>query len=289
MVGTAPFDRFSRLYMQLGPHASDSARARARLGRFLWDIHNEVPSPSFNFLTTVANSIHRELGVEVEYKYASYDVPGFLAKCELRDFLDAITLVYQVVAGSQWTKGNASDYLGFIGRVFTEENLSYRVDARGVVHFRVDQEYESNVASAIAVLEDRRFAAAKSEFEHAREDMNKPTPDAIDATRALFAAAESVFKILTASNASLDAGEVKKTLGPFVDRCMSGRDTIAKGAAATLAVGFADWVNACHPYRHGHNQPDAPAPPLELAIAFMSIGAGYVRWLATLDATRGKQ
>jgi len=266
------------LYIQMGAPLPDSARARMRIYGQWSEMASSVERGDLN--RDLAQQIRRELGVPVPSTQWGYDFHEFFTKCAVRDFLDSITQAYAVLESRPSMR---SEFVSFAQRVMEEENLTYAVDRKGVVHHRVDAEHEHNIASAIATLGSTKYKAVSDAFERARDDLAKAQPDTLDALRSLFESAESLFKIVTESNASLDEREVKGKLTAFVDKKMAKRDDVAKSASARFAIGFADWVNACHPYRHGHDQPNAPEPPIELAVALMSSGAAYLRWLATLD------
>jgi hypothetical protein len=277
----AGIDRFSRLYGARGVAAQDNPRARKRVTAALTRMVNDRDYRRGQIVGTATALINEELGAEIgDSPYATL-IERYLHHCSIPDFLDAITILYLALKVDDSDKGRV--WLAFVGRVFDEENLCYRLDENGVVHFRVDEEYETNVASLIGSLDGARFGAARDAFQRARDDMAKPKPDLIDATRALFESAESLFKTITGSSAKLDAGEVKKTLVPYVDKKMRDADSIAKGAAGKMAMSFAAWVDSCHPYRHGHEAQEPIAPTVEFAVMLMSTGAGYIRWLATLD------
>jgi hypothetical protein len=276
--------RFTQRYRPKSPiRGTDSARARKRFATLLFDLFKAV-SNSSELWGNFANAIERELGVDVPSSYMSHDLTKFVQECELDDFLDSISVTYRITRAHYQGQKLGSHFLEFVARVFNEENLCYRIDERGMVHFRVDQQHEESTMAAIEALDTARFNAARDAFERARDDMQRSTPDSLGMTRNLFEAAESVFKTVTKSGSALDAAEVKKSLIPYMDRRMKDADSVAKRSAAKLVEGFADWVNACHPYRHGHDQAEAPAPPIEMAIALMGAGASYIRWLAMIDS-----
>jgi hypothetical protein len=50
-------------------------------------------------------------------------------------------------------------------RIFSEENLAYRLDNDGIVHPYIDREFEANRTSALEVLRDPRLGEARADFE----------------------------------------------------------------------------------------------------------------------------
>jgi len=56
----------------------------------------------------------------------------YFEEAKLADVLDAITTAFEVARDRR--------FLEAVATIFVEENLGYRVDAEGVVHFAVDAE-----------------------------------------------------------------------------------------------------------------------------------------------------
>ena len=98
----------------------------------------------------------------------------------------------------------------------------------------------------------------------------------------MFEGLETVFKLVTDDNKDLTSSNVMQLLQPVVSRAYARTDAIGQGAAEQLVQSFRDWINACHKYRHGHNQEEPVEPPIELAIALVGNGLNYARWLTTL-------
>ena len=46
---------------------------------------------------------------------------------------------------------------------------------------------------------------------------------------------------------------------------------------------FADWVDACHNYRHEEGVEEPSQPPLDLAIELIGVGSGFLWWLISAD------
>jgi hypothetical protein len=52
---------------------------------------------------------------------------------------------------------------------------------------------------------------------------------------------------------------------------------------------FADWVDACHNYRHEDGIEEPSQPPIELAVELIGVGGSFLRWLIWMDtATQAK-
>jgi hypothetical protein len=77
-----------------------------------------------------------------------------------------------------------------VRHIFQEENLHYRVDERGGVHFSFDVEFDRSIAATIAALQGARYKAALTNFEGAMSALGKGPPDGKAAIRGTFDAAE---------------------------------------------------------------------------------------------------
>jgi hypothetical protein len=170
----------------------------------------------------------------------------------------------------------------FVRDALREENVAYTVDDECGIHPLVDLEFERNIASAIAGLGTARYNGARAALEAAKVKFEQPMPDTKGAIRDVFEAAENLTKLISASGKSLDSGFIKAELEPRIQR-LYANDPVAKRSGAKAAQSFADWVDAAHPYRHGHGVEEPIAPPLELAVLLISQGASFIRWLVDLD------
>jgi hypothetical protein len=133
-----------------------------------------------------------------------------------------------------------------VQRIFQEENVHYRVDERGGVHFRFDQEFEHNRATTIATLQSARYRAALTAFELGMAALAKGPPDGKTAIRSTFAAAEGLFRLMFANSPRLTAGEAQK-LELLLQKTYQKE---AMSAASKLLSAFKDWIEAAHVYRH---------------------------------------
>jgi len=90
-----------------------------------------------------------------------------------------------------------------------------------------------------------------------------------------------VFKQATDGRATrIGVAEITKVLAPRTAPLHSGP---ASNAAGRLLASLGEWVNAAHQDRHDPGQPDPAPPPLDVAITMMATGAGFLRWLSTID------
>jgi len=264
------------LYIERGAPTKDSERMRSRLRAFyehrLTDHEDEI-----------ALEMHLRTGKEIDLIHGAYhayfDFAGFFRDADLIDVLHSITIIWQVVSRSH--RESAANWRAFADQVMVEENVGYRVDNQGSVHPRVDDEFERNMASAIAALQPGRYGAARREFEKARDAAGSVPPDWNTAIWLTFVSAEIVFKLICDAQ-RLEAAEVERRLKPRVRELYAGNEP-AIDAANQLLNALGKWVSAAHQYRHGPKAEEPVPPPDDLAITLISGGATWVRWLAQID------
>lgn len=266
--------RFSQLYIERGVRETDSARARRRLASW-WGESSWI------------HIIHRNLQNELGYVFnpgATYQVAirEFFEQSTIRDLFDGITIIYEMMAttGATDLRILADPWLKFVTRVLEEENLSYRIDDAGVIHPFVDQEYEANQNAALEALSDQRFGEARGDFEAAYRHLRNGDRKA--ALRSMFPAVETAVKVLCpGAMARLMPNEVDHHFLPKLRQVYAGNQP-AIDAGTQLLQGMKNWITAAQPYRHGQEVAEPAEPPPEFVVAFLSVGAGYLRWLIEL-------
>jgi hypothetical protein len=232
--------------------------------------------------------IARELGVPIDSSDSRYGFywPPFLAKAELRDVLDSITIRYDNLRVGHYdetgvdTRNAKAKFLTEARRIFAEEKVRYRIDDQGGVHFTVDGEFERSRVATLSELGQSRYSGVRELFESAFTAMDS-TPAAI---RAIFFAVESLFRLMFPNSAQLNSGEVTKQLKPRIDAIYADQKPAVYVAQKQLAA-LQDWIDGAHFYRHEPGTEDPAQPPLDLAIYMVSQGAAHIRWLARLDGT----
>lgn len=269
--------RFSHLYLDRREPTQDSARMRRRIAA-------SIRSGTFDNLGPLAE---QELGVDIPWHGSHRDWVSFLAKCDLRDALDLVTITFRYLFALQHIGGVHKDaparWLSEIGRILAEENVHYRVDDQGGIHFHFDEEFARNRASTIGVLQAARYANSLHAFEEGMAMLAGVPPNGKGAIRAVFAATEAVFKLILPAAPRLGAAELGG-LEPVLQRLYPSGNT-ARRSSLKMLSSFKDWVDAAHFYRHEQGAPDEVAqPPLNLAVYLVSSGASHLRWLAELDA-----
>jgi hypothetical protein len=96
----------------------------------------------------LAAAIQRELGVEVPPAVRGFQIGRFIETCELRDFLDFISVVTNMM--------NSADRVGWLRecrQVFSDEHLRYTINDAGGVRFSADAQFEQSVQATLANLE----------------------------------------------------------------------------------------------------------------------------------------
>jgi hypothetical protein len=175
--------------------------------------------------------------------------------------LDLITLAFKFLSAKRYVdSGTPVRFLAEVNRIFREENLRYETDAKGGVHFSVDQQFAATVAATIAGLGDSRYANANAEFDKAMSALSGATVDAKQAVRGVFSAVEAVFKLIYPKAAKLVAADAIKSLQATVQTLYASNPT-AQRATSKMIQAFADWVDACHNYRHEEGTEEPAQPP----------------------------
>jgi hypothetical protein len=267
--------RFSHLYIERGDPTQDSQRMRRRIAVAIRD-----------------NGVFEHLDKKVEHELGVH-VPAhglwvkFLAECDLRDVLDLVTVAFNYLVGLYRIGGVQQEapgrWLAEIERIFAEENVHYRVDGQGGVHFHFDEEFARNRAATVAVLQAARYANSLHAFEEGMAALRSVPPNGKGAIRGVFAAAEGIFRLILPNMPRLGAAELDG-LAPLLQRAQPNGYT-ARRASAKMLNSLKDWADAAHFYRHEQGTPDEIAqPPLRLAVYIVSAGASHLRWLAELDA-----
>lgn len=267
--------RFSQIYLPRGEPTNDSDRMRRRLYRIFED------SPLSTF--TTRPKVEGKLGIIVPY-FSGSGRPRwseFFATCELRDLLDMVSIVAQVgLVENTAYQHAATRWIGDVQKIFREENVGYKVDANGTVHFAIDTEFGHSVACTLAALDGTRYVAVRSHFDAGQKALDGIPPQTREAIRQTFESCETLFKLMFPKESVLGSSEATKKLKPLIEARFSGTE---RNVAIRLLEGFKGWVNSAHPYRHGQGVEMPDNPSVQTAVLSLSLGAAYIRWLAEID------
>ncbi|RJQ75527.1 MAG: hypothetical protein C4519_15755 [Desulfobacteraceae bacterium] len=160
--------------------------------------------------------------------------------------------------------------------------MGYFLDERCGVHHLVDQEFEHNRQSTLKCLENSRYGGVRSAFENAYSHFDSQPQDTKVAVRSIFEALEILTKLMAKTD-KLNKSAVENMLEPLALR-QCGTDETARRAVHKMFLGFAEWVDAIHFYRHGQGQSEPVAPSIDFAVYALSSGTGFLRWLLTIDS-----
>ncbi|GJL96074.1 MAG: hypothetical protein DHS20C05_24790 [Hyphococcus sp.] len=253
----------------------DSKRARTRYSALSRKLFGKYENLKSNFSQEVESKLGvriRTTGAGFSFKYL---VDNWLDDCELRDFLDSVTILYAFLSDE-----DKSALVAAVNSIFKEEMLPFSVDENGGVHRVFDQEFESNTEFVFKVLEEKEYRAAGAEFQKGLNYLRSTSPDTISAVRAVYGAIENIFKIRF-DESRLGPTEVRKKLLPVVEERYSERH---KNSATLFLKSFSEWINACQQYRHADDEREHAEIPLEYAVALISSGASYLRWLLDIES-----
>ena len=266
-------ERFSQLYLERGNPTRESTRLRNRLAAYF----SENLSTNYNYPSQ--KLYEAETGAVVPRRGQGWIFSDVFREAELRDVLDAITIVYRVVSAAN-NRTRAADWLTFVARSMREENVGYTVDSIGTVHFHVDQEFERNRSATLAVLQLPQFAAVRAAFEDSFRHLDALQSDTKAAVRSMFEALEILARLVVPEAKNLNKWLVENTLK---QKCLIAArgDAVEKKVLAGLFDSFADWVDALHTYRHGQAVEEPVAPSEEMSVHILATGSAYLRQIAT--------
>lgn len=261
--------------MERGEPGDDSPRMRHRIATVVRGIER---------LYGLGDVIEREIGIIVpisgiSYSGKRYNYREFYTHCEIRDLLDTVTLGFRLL---QNYSNDANLWIAEVSRIFAEENIRYRVDSKGGVHFSIDNEFEQNRNATVAALNGTRYTNVLGNLEEAYIQLAKSPPNGKGAIRAVFLGAECLFRLMFENSERLAGFLIDKHLLTCVQNRYADDPTTVR-ASEQLVRGFKDWVSAAHNYRHEEGKEEPAQPPLTLAVNMVSQGATWIRWLAELD------
>jgi hypothetical protein len=265
--------RFSLVYLDRSTPLKDSQRFRNRLAAFCsqnlvshWD--------------EIVKIIRKETGAEIPVHPVGYYLEQFFKKDDLRDILDSITIIFQVLKYS-YDSLNVENWMKFVSRALSEENMGYRLDSKCGVHYNVDEEFERNRFSTLSLLEDTKYCALRGAYEDAYRHMDSHPPDTKASVRSMFESLEIIVKQMVETQ-NLNKWVVENTLKDKCIRLYENDETALK-TVSKLFDGFAQWVDALHNYRHGQASDEPVAPSESVAIYVLSSGSSFLRWLVDIN------
>lgn len=259
---------YSRVYLERGEPTLDSKRVRLRLSSYVLEAFD-------GNVVALRSYIRTRSGLALAGNSSSDAVAAFLDTGPVADVLDAITYIHDALhAGS-----DRQHWLQHVEKSFREENMSFTVDRAGGVHPFVDEEFQQNKRSAIAILEAEHLKAVRVAVADAFRHMDGSDPDRKAAIRSIFEAVEILVRQIAPGAPRLNKNVVRDVLTKACLSSFAGH-AVEKKVLEALFLSRGYWVDALHDFRHG--QPDAtPAKPSDaLAIYAISSGCAFIRLLA---------
>lgn len=267
---------FSRVYLERGSPAQDSSRFRVRLSGY-------ISGATHVDASTFARHLSTEGGIDVVGTAAS--ISTFFRQAPIADVLDAITVEFKRLADAASAADfrHQKDYYAELAiawrelarRALKEENLAYRVDNQGGVHYFVDEEFERNRVSALSALDVPQLAAVRDAFESAHRFLDPGSRDTKASVRSAFEAAEILSRLMYQDQGKLSRNLILQRLRP--DAQAAAPDEVAKKAIGAAFEGLGDIIDGAHEYRHGQQVESTVAPPLDYAVFCISVVASALR------------
>jgi hypothetical protein len=269
--------RFSQLYLERGQPTRDSERFRNRLAAYFED---KFDNPT---AFACSQAYERETGSVTPRSQGYIDFGRVFKQAELRDLLDAITIVHDLLV-SKRILSTAHSWRQFVARVMHEENVGYQVDDDCVVHYHVDEEFERNRAACMAAVELPQLGAVRAAFEDAYRHLDADPQDTKAAARSMFESLEIIAKLIVPTADRLTRNLCVQKLK---EACLAvaPQDTTEQAVLGNLFSSLGYWVEAVHDYRHGQRAQEEVAPSEEAAVLIISGGTAFLRQLA-LSASR---
>jgi len=262
--------RFSLVYLERGVPARDNERFRNRLAAYYLEHFSE------RYQEPIRRALQREAGIDVPAYAYGYMVDKVFKNGDVRDVLDAITIIYQELI-NHGQRGLASGWKSFVSKALREENVGYALDDYGGAHYFIDEEFERNRASTLAVLEQPQYGGVRGAVEDAYRHLDATPADTKASVRSIFEALEILAKGMVETK-NLNKWIVENTLK---ERCLGlyQDDAVAAKVIAGMFDSLAPWVDAIHNYRHGQPGEEPVAPDEALCVHILSTGSSYIRWL----------
>lgn len=271
---------YSHIYDRSEVDRSDDKRARRRLMHAFRDYlgTNNVDFASF---------LEKELGIEIiESNYSGTWVnwESLFLQSTKTDLFDAIYFCHRFLSISKrYGPGVPRKFLTKCQRIFKERQLAYRIDDSGTVHPFVDDEFLSSIVVIIRNLEDRHLSAARDNIAASQRFLLDTDQDFRMAIRAVFDAAENIWKQLVIGAIRLDSKSLKANW-----QSLATKSAINTGLNPTVLSkqeqAFSAWIEACHFFRNDAGKPDTVQPNEAIAIQLISQGLPHVRALADLHS-----
>jgi len=162
--------------------------------------------------------VKKETGIEFKNSEYYYGWDNFFKNTDVANILDIITALFRLMqskssnvlySSNRWRLG--------VQRIFDEERLSYQINDKGGVRFRVDEAFETERVSAVKALSSSRYAATRAALDQGFSGFDQSPPDTRAAIRGVFDAVETLFKLMFVNVSSLGATEINHNLAAKIN------------------------------------------------------------------------
>jgi hypothetical protein len=198
----------------------------------------------------------------------------FWMNSNIVDALSAVTTLVNFAGSGTPDKGMITT----VQRIFDDENLRYRMDSKGGVHYKVDQQFEVSVASALNALSAEKYKGARHAFETATKELGKAVPSGKALIRGIFEAVETAFLV------RIQNDKIDRITGDALDAYFSpllvnkyAKFPETPDRVKRLLDVFKPWIKASHPFRHGGGFEEIHEAPLDYAIVIADQGIAFLR------------
>nr|WP_321459666.1 hypothetical protein [uncultured Cohaesibacter sp.] len=290
MSDRAAGQRFSLIYLPQGDPANDSKTMRYRLAKLIGKDKYQPQRHKASLgrrdyvyvadYSQIQDRVEEELGCQFCTVVDGSPHPSwvkFLERIPIEKVLDTITIAYNRMAEA----GRQGDFIDQVNRIFREENTAYEVDQEGGVHPSIDGAYAGAKQAAIRGMNEARYALSLARINEVDAALMSSPPDYIKAIRAVFGANENLFKLMCGA-ARLDARSASDKLMRKLQAIYVDHPTMQRSSAQILKS-FGSWIDAAHHYRHEEGSEEPSQPDEDLAIALISEGMSFIRWLVGID------
>jgi hypothetical protein len=225
-----------------------------------------------------AKGVERKLGVKYPLGADVYHHEKFWTTADITDVLSGITIMYRTAREDTEKRGEF--VLKGARQIIAEEQLHYRIDDLGGVHYLVDEEFTRVSDAALAGLGDPRFAAAKHALDEALANLGPTRQSGKALIRGVFEAVESAFLVVINQPKvnRLNGQAIDTYLKPILMARYANYGDAEDKVNRAMEV-FKAWVTSAHPFRHGAPLDQIHEAPLDLAVMTATQGMGFLRYL----------
>lgn len=266
---------FTKVYRDRGEAHHDDPRFRVQVHQAFCELLGKQDFEAAQYLRGTA-------GIELPPQISSYfQWETYFKKCSVEDLLDLITHIARFAEGLR-PSSKRSNWVERVQQAIETHNMAFEIDVRGGMHHKVDAAFQRSAEMTLSCLADGKFEAARSEVEAALDFLTQTRPDPKMAVVNVFMAAENVFKLVAGTETALTKSSITQDLRRLCQKRSADIDPVANRSINSLISSVGDWVDACHPYRHGQKDTGIVAPPIDLAIALVTTGIDHIRWMVSL-------